>query len=459
MKKIYIVLFALVSLSSCGSWLDVRPQTEVKKKEMFESQGGFKDALIGAYIRLKTSGLYGGEMTWGILEYLAQHWEYSAGSGGESLSSYNYLATESSLGAIFNNQYKVIADVNSFLELIDEQKGIFEEGHYELIKGEALAIRAFCHFDLLRMFGPMPIAISEGKILPYVKKVKRFPNDYNTWKEYTELLKNDLDSAEMYLGKVDPIIGKEAYDNFWSGRGFRMNYNGVLALQARFEQWIGNHKKAVSYAKKIINAESDGAKIYKLGNFVNYGNYDYSMSSEHIVALYAYNLSTVATNTFGAEGPYGQDKLKIANDLFGVGSLDIRAELWDEFANPINQVKKFTIKKYLQKENEPLNVIPLIRLSEMYLIIIEHSNDYEEVNRLYEEYCLSRKINSEVITNDIQRRAIIQREYNKEFYAEGQTFFAYKRLAATNILWYYETMGKEQYVIPLPKREIDYSNN
>ena len=37
----------LLLAASCESWLDVQPKTEIKESTMFETEQGFKDALIG----------------------------------------------------------------------------------------------------------------------------------------------------------------------------------------------------------------------------------------------------------------------------------------------------------------------------------------------------------------------------------------------------------------------------
>ncbi len=34
--------------------------------------------------------------------------------------------------------------------------GFLTSDMHDLIKGEALAMRAFCHLDILRLFGPIP---------------------------------------------------------------------------------------------------------------------------------------------------------------------------------------------------------------------------------------------------------------------------------------------------------------
>lgn len=95
------------------------------------------------------------------------------------------------------------------LEQIDARQDVFEPGMYEIIKGEALAMRAYCHFDLLRLFGPMPTRTSTGKILPYVTTVGIDYHTHHTYQEFTELLKNDLIDAEGLLKQVDPIIPAE----------------------------------------------------------------------------------------------------------------------------------------------------------------------------------------------------------------------------------------------------------
>ena len=48
MKRLYIitVLVALLSVS-CNDWLDVRPDTEQKDKDLFTTYKGFQDALSG----------------------------------------------------------------------------------------------------------------------------------------------------------------------------------------------------------------------------------------------------------------------------------------------------------------------------------------------------------------------------------------------------------------------------
>ena len=61
--------------------------------------------------------------------------------------------------------------------------------------------------------------------------------------------------------------------------------------------------------------------------------------------------------------------------------------------------------------------------------------ELSEASRLYEEFCLSRDIELVNLQSEAQLEEVLIKEYNKEFYAEGQAFYAFKRLAVENILW------------------------
>jgi hypothetical protein len=63
----------------------------------------------------------------------------------------------------------LLATVTRYCRL-DKQKGIFSGNNYAIIKGEALALRAYLHFDLLGCL-PTPINNPNGKGIPYVTTV------------------------------------------------------------------------------------------------------------------------------------------------------------------------------------------------------------------------------------------------------------------------------------------------
>lgn len=469
MKKLIYTITLIIFLASCSKWLDVKPSTQVEKRDLLSTTEGYREVLIGAYIRLKSNDLYGKNLSWSTIELLAQHWEYASKTTDEdvSLYRYDYDNVSNIMGNIYNSLYKTIADVNSILESIDQHKDIFSDGNYELIKGEALAIRAYCHLDLLRLFGPIPTSDTQDDILPYVKTVGNVPNVHIPYSEYTNSLKEDLNQAENYLKKIDPITTYsidelnsfykgdfKPYDTFWAYRQMRFNYYSVIATKARFYLWIGEKQEALKNAEIVINAtDKSGKKQYTLGNKSDMDRKDYSLSSEHILSFNNHNMSTLKKSlTY-----YRYDRKLL--ELFD--NNDIRyTKLWEEDFDGTTRVYK--TRKYTQLESYTninkwaQNSMPVIRLYEMYLIAIECSDNAKAIS-LWN--IISESRDTEPINQIVDKSAfnkLIVKEYNREFYAEGQAFYAYKRLNIEDILWSSKSGGKDVYVIPQPKEEFNY---
>lgn len=199
MKKsiIYMTMAALLLTVSCNNWLDIKPKTQVDREEMFSSEGGFKDALTGCYMGLKDRRLYGEQLTMVVTEHLVSHWNTAYNTEANSLKTFNYkdANVESRISEIYNQLYNVIARANDILAYVDKNSTAFTNKETQkLIKGEALAIRAFCHFDLLRLFGPVPLKmdIKTDNKLGYVKSVTNEVHAKHTYEEFIAFLEEDL---------------------------------------------------------------------------------------------------------------------------------------------------------------------------------------------------------------------------------------------------------------------------
>ena len=154
------------------------------------------------------------------------------------------------------------------------------------------------------------------------------------------------------------------------------------------------------------------------------------------------------------------------NDLFAGQSTAVnnRVQVWDR--TPDNQG---AIKPLLKKYNQPSSttntdmevlatqkqVVPLIRLSEMYLIAIESAPTLKEANALYIPYMKARNVDASPLQQEQLMTEII-REYRREFFGEGQMFYTYKRLGIKNMLWKTDReVGEQDYIVPLPSTELN----
>lgn len=497
-----ILITGALVFTGCKKWLDVKPEGLTTKDEMFKSQKGFRDALTGAYIDMKSGDAYGGAFTWGTVEFMAKNWDLVNTANleftGLLSASYADAAPRAALDRAYAKEYKIIADVNSILENIDSKKDIFSDDNYALIKGEALTIRAYTHFDVLRMFGPIPDKVSADPILPYVTEVSKNIVPLSTYDDFVKQVLADLDQAEQLLKDVDPItkyslvqlnptkyrpdIPPVLTDDYYNYRQVRMNYYAVLALKARVYNWLvprgdANRQSAIKYAQMVIDGKDrTGASTFRLGELGDQQKGDYSFTSEHITAVNYVNLYLTVDALFGETGQLVRQDFVVTDNFFYLNNLFPVAEraadarwvgMWS-YKTTSGQTNWVKLKKYVQKdkEQEPNNQIPLLRLSEMYLILTECAQTKTDAETSYRFYCGKKGIPFASGFNaagwEADRKNKMIREYVREFYAEGQTFFTYKRYNVTALPAGWCASGytgtAARYLVPKPDREINYIN-
>ena len=98
--------------------------------------------------------------------------------------------------------------------------------------------------------------------------------------------------------------------------------------------------------------------------------------------------------------------------------------------------------------------IPLIKLSEMYLIAAEASGDIDYLETLR----ANRGYGSNPLPAGADLQEEIQNEYRKEFIAEGQLFYYYKRQNLASIPFASQAMNRDTYVFPVPDNELEFGN-
>ena len=172
-RNIIFLLAFILPLGACSDWFDVSPKTDIKTEDLFSDESGFQSALTGCYVRMTEDETYGKDLTWFFVEKLVQRYDdQTPNIGGQTANIYDYTDTKYSksyLLSIWGNMYQTIANINNLLHYLDKQgeEIIKTPGYWELMKGEALALRAFHHFDLLRLFGPIYKEDPDKKCMPY----------------------------------------------------------------------------------------------------------------------------------------------------------------------------------------------------------------------------------------------------------------------------------------------------
>lgn len=468
-KGIYILCTSLVlGCGACNDWLTVVPETVLVADNLFENDKGCLQALDGAYILAaanvyKPDGCFGGGS---FVEFLACTW---MGSGmNNDLTNHVYNIENQSFGnaldRVFLATYKIINTLNPLIEGCEKNKSKLSKEYYNMVKGEALAMRASLHLDLIRVWGPMPSQINTSKeYLPYVTKNSIDNYKYHTFEQYMEFLLADLNEAEQLLLEFDPILkysadGSTEYTGDWTTRKSHFNYYGVLGLQARARLWMNDKEGALRYAKMAKEAKNeDGTLKFVLATEGNIGNKLFY--PEHLCGVNQNNFDYQKSGFMGSRqmiAYYNPNYYTFVNDLFAGNTNDLRwKNQWTWTYNVMGQSVRITSKyNEMYPSSSATRNMPVVRLAEMYLILME-TGTLSEANAAYEEFCTARNLSYTPMTEE-NRAEIVRWEYLREFIAEGQNFFTYKRFAVKRMLWQSTKSldcGEEQYVLPLPPSE------
>jgi hypothetical protein len=464
---------ALVVLPSCNKWLDVQPKSQVAEETLFSTPQGFKDALFGAYGLMTSSQLYGGEMTMGIMSAVGQDYDLSNPSHNYySAGLYNYtnLQLQSSINSIWSGSYTILANINNLLGHIDAQRSSFNANEYNMIKGEALGLRAYIHFDMLRMFAPSYLDGKDVLAIPYVTDYSKTVTKFSTVSEVVALALKDLQDAEVLLAN-DPVKNGNATPQSSTDLLYRrechFNKFAINGLQARIYLYMANKPKALEAALKVIGTTQFRfimqSEITPTG-----GARNRTFTPEQIFSLFVVNLPATGSFQdlhFHATSPAGYSRLtntlsnyKLMFEVSNGGSTDYRYVYLLETESGILLPSKFW-----QPTDAPdalKSLVPLVRLSEMYYIAAECtpnvSDGIDYLNRVRINRGLS--LLPKTLSSDDLLKEILK-EYRKEFNTEGQTFFQYKRLNWPAISGTVQPGNRATYVMPIPANELQYRNN
>lgn len=470
MNKTYILLLSVgLLLGSCNDWLDVQPRSQVEDTELFETESGYKEALAGIYSSMVSTKSYTKEATFGFIGVLGQEWDFYYSSQYDDAAAYNYEAAmpTSYIRNLWANSYSGISNVNNLLSHIDDHPELFSTDNHAVIKGEALALRAFLHFDLLRCFGVSYAVNPNQPSIPYSTALSYRVFPQLTVHEVAEKAIKDLLDAETLLKAADPIVtGREITETVDNGyllnRQMHLNYYAVKALEARVYLWMGENNKALDAAKEVI--ESGKFSWSTVANMQ--AGYDRCFADEHLFALNNLTLTADIADQFFSDG--SQYSFAVTRD-----------RLLDYFDNATQDYRyTFLFKsgsathannRYLTKYDEASGSntyykykMPLIRLSEMYLIKseVEYRQGLLQGNTDAAKATLNqlRVARNLPALNELPADFDFEliREYRREFLGEGQLFFLYKRLNRTNILYSnVDAVAEKVYTFPLPITETE----
>lgn len=465
----YILILAAVLSTGCKKYLDVYPKSSISQTQLFESEIGFQQAITGVYTQMASAGLYGDRLTMGFMSALAQ--DYSLTWNGAPLQPTRallYTSTEvvGHLNTIWQTGYNAIAAVNNILGYAETNRGVLRDSVYQMVRGEALAIRGLIHFDLLRIYAPEYSGGASKKAIPFETQMNQFANIPSTAAQVMNNVLKDLQDAAALLKNTDPALQGVNL----AARRTRMNYYAVKALEARARLYMGDKEGAFAAASEVVNSN-----WFPFVNLSAAGaaaaTRDRLYVSELILGLRARDIATRVNGyfKFGVNAqarltrPYSQLSQLYASPT----GTDIRlkylfeedqgvvfpSKYWQTWVSGVSGESQTTTRRLDQ-------FVPVLRISEMYLILAETAPTPAEglvfLNKVRAARAIDPIISPAITQEDLEKS--IDLEFRKDTYAEGQTFFFYKRKKRTS-LPFNVTIPAEKYVLPIPDAELEYNPN
>ncbi|MBK6482801.1 MAG: RagB/SusD family nutrient uptake outer membrane protein [Chitinophagaceae bacterium] len=451
-----LVMFIATSLSSCKKFLDQTSPNDVAQENMFQDANSLESARIGMYNTLQNVYYYGG-----YFPLMVDAYSDNGATGGYDSPDVNELGDKTLTSANIYVQntwiaiYNTIYTANQILANVDAiDDPTLSDKIRNDIKGEALAIRALAHFDLLRMFGEHWNLASEYGI-PVVKQVVE-PTTFigrSSVAESYDAITGDLVEAQSLIQNDDYRSDPAAF----KGAMF-MTLNAVNALLARVYLYKKDFTQADSYATEVIDAGY--ASLLEAGSFNQI--YTSKLSAEAIFELVfngqdrsQYNAATYAR----PDALRSEVLFLAAEDLrffFESRPDDPRGALVDFVNNDLSIEPDGRTQKYRGEDFQDNDAL-VIRIAEMYLIRAEarglQGGGLDDLNLIRENRGLPAYATDDFDVPGLYELALAE-ERRAELNFEGHRYFDLARLQKVQ-----ETLGEEVLpVFPIPLREVTATN-
>lgn len=446
-KFLYTVLIAgSVAVSSCATEdLDPTLAQEKLAEDAINTVEDMSVILLGAYDRMSQSGYYG-------RDYIAANEVHTPNTYSNSNSG--RFTTEALFKQlpngtyIWDDAYRVIAsanlvintDVSSLQGPGGTEPNLDQARH---IQGEAYAVRALAHFDLLKTYGQEHVDGDLG--VPYITEFlgeDRLPSRPSI-EENKQMIYSDLDTAFEMMS-----------EDFFDSSKETMSKYTAPALESRVAVYFGDWERAKEAAMLVV--ESGKYAIIPAESFVESFAKDGSVNSLFEIASSDTDNEGSNSLEFIYRGrSYGD--ISVTQEAFDMyEGDDVREDiLGTETIRVGPQLRN--IGKYPDREAN----IPVIRYEEVILNLAEAKFELGEADAL--EYLNMVPEHRNANTYDEVTKENILEERREEFIFEGLYFWDLLRTRQDIVRADFQEImipyGDFRLAYPIPFVELDANSN
>ncbi len=193
----------MIGLTSCNDFLNLSPEYQINEIDYYQSEEDYETAVIGIYNLLQSlhnlTIMYPSELLTDNTEINSYTW----GSVVAEFDEAEVTSANSTINSIWTSCFTAIAYSNNILSRIDDIE--MSETKHNQFEGEALFLRAYCYFDLVRLFGDVPIV---DVAFRSPDEISSFDMSRRPVSEVYTLIKNDLIDAASLLNGIELSKGR-----------------------------------------------------------------------------------------------------------------------------------------------------------------------------------------------------------------------------------------------------------
>ena len=430
MKKYWIYILSLLFLSSCNSFLEVDPKASISGEEVIKDESSAKAALNATYVALR--GYY--SVDFQSVAYLSGDNVEWTGSQSQIQEFINHKVSpeNSTISQTWNGIYRTINRANNIiksLKNLDQTK--IDASVKSDILGQAIAIRGLSYFDLVRIWGGVPLILEPTEKVGDNLGIERSSAE----QVYAQVLK-DFNEAEQLLPKKTDR--------------FAFSQKTVWALKSRYFVYQKNWTEAINYADKIIE-DSD----YELLNpYYSFFKNNVSGTKESVFELF-YNANELNSHR-GQWQPQtngGTRQWAPSPALLNLLNTEATGGARKELVAKDNQNRWYGNLYYRSPGTDPTYII---RIAELYLIRAEaktqlgnNTDALSDLNKIRQRALL--RIKSGSFTKE-ELLLAIEDERRLEFAFEAHRWFDLVRTGrAKTVLGFSEDY---RLLLPIPYSQI-----
>ena len=443
-----LLLLALSVFVSCKKLIEIppNPPTQITRSEQFLDSATAISAVVGVYTYNQGQGFAYSDANLTVSAGLSADEISSTESYGDEGEFYSYTLTpvNSEITTLWQYPYQSLYQVNDVLSGISNNNQL-SASFVKQITGEMKVVRALYYFNLVNLFGGVPIVTSI---------------DYNTTAHlprasvdaiYTQILA-DLGDAVKKLPASYPSAGRA-----------RPNLYTAEALLAKVHLYQGQWQAAYNEADSIINSG-----IYSVTNTPLNGVF-LDGSNEAIWQLPATgsNQVTAEARNFIPNSGTTPNFLVTPFLLSQFEAGDQRLQNWigTTVVNNQNLYYPFKYKNVLASAT-PVEDNMVFRLGEMYLIRAEAAAELNNLSGALADVNIIRAraglaASTASVTSQTAVLAAVMHERQTELCFEwGNRWFDLKRTGTAGIVLTAEKTGWQSYdaLYPLPQAQIQLNN-